>query len=238
MTTNPMLNDTIIEDAAIDSLDGTMTIAGTINKTIILLAIAVLCGAYTFNLGLSGMLDQMGMFTSIGFVGGLIFLIISRFKPQSAMPLSICYSVFEGLLLGGISFIFKEYMIDAIGITFITMLVMLCLYRFTILRATPVYYKFMMIALPSIAIYYLLIIIASAFHITAMSSLVALDNNLFLRLGICALAAFCFIGDFDRIDRYSLANKPRFFEWYFGMSLMVTIVWLYLEVLKTLGRRR
>ena len=138
MTSNPMMNERVYE--GIISTDKPMTISGTVNKTMGLLAIVVLVSAYTWHLVTTGFADKLNLLMWTGAIAAFVMAVIAAFKPQYSKPLSIAYAAFKGLFLGGISAVFNAMypgiVVQAVAGTFISMFVMLLLFKARIIRAT------------------------------------------------------------------------------------------------------
>jgi uncharacterized YccA/Bax inhibitor family protein len=127
---------------------------------------------------------------------------------------------------------------QAIVATFVTMFVMLGLYKTNILRATPTFRKVVLTATLSVVIYYFLVIIASYFKISFLAPLVQSTSLIWVSAIIIVIAALNLILDFDFIEKAAANLMPKYFEWYGGLMLLVTLVWLYLEFLRLLANSR
>ncbi len=238
MTSNPMTQSTIYDGAVVDSQP--MTVSGAVNKTIILLLVTFGVGVFSWTQAFNGYMDKVVMLMWVGIIAGLILAIIMRFKPQNAKVLSLGYAVCEGLAIGGISAMYemqlKGIVANAALITFLTLFVMLFLYKLGIIKATDTFRKVVVTATASIAIFYLVSIVASFFS----PNFIAVWNSGLLGIGLsivfCAVAALNFILDFNFIEEGAQKMAPKYFEWFGAFSLLVTIVWLYLELLRLLAQ--
>lgn len=226
-----------------------MTIEGAANKTGILLAIAILSAGFVWNKFFGAFNpDFPGEATSAvlpfvlgGAIGGFILAIITTFKPQHSGILAPIYAILEGLFLGGVSAIIEVtfgggLVVRAVGLTFAVFGIMLLLYRNKTLRATNKFKKGVIAATGGIALLYFVNFIMSMFG----AGLPFMYDNSLLGIGISlfivVIAALNLILDFDFIERAAEANAPKYMEWYGAFGLMVTLVWLYLEILKLLAR--
>ncbi len=243
MTSNPMAQSRAYEGVAIS--DTPMTIAGTIHKTLFLLFIVVLTGSCTWSLFLTGFLDKAMILLWVGIGVGFIVALITAFKPKYAMPLSILYALCEGLALGVISAMYQALyngiVLQAAGATILTLFAMLVLYRVGAIRATEKFRAVVMTATFGIMIFYLINILLSFFAPAALKFSPIYNNGLIgigFSVVIIAIAALNFILDFDFIEKGTGAMMPKYFEWYGGFSLLVTLVWLYLEMLRLLSKLR
>ncbi len=241
MTSNPMTNDRIYEGAIVS--DAPMTVAGTVNKTLGLLAVVVLVASYTWHLAYTGMADKLQAIMMTGIFGGFILAIIAAFRPQNAKPLSIGYAACEGLALGGISAYmnaaFPGIVAQAILGTFVAMAVVLLLFKSRIIRATETFRAVIVSATIGIAIVYgVSLIMSFFFHNTALSAMINSSGPLGLVISGLVIIVAClnFILDFDFIERGVQQGAPKYLEWYGAFSLLVTLIWLYLEILRLLAK--
>ena len=238
MTSNPMTQSNIYDGAVVDSQP--MTVSGAVNKTITLLLVTFGVGAFSWTQAFNGYMDKVVMLMWVGIIAGLILAIIMRFKPQNAKVLSLGYAVCEGLAIGGISAMYemqlKGIVANAALITFLTLFVMLFLYKLGVIKATDTFRKVVVTATASIAIFYLISIVISFFN----PNFITVWNSGLLGIGLsiafCAVAALNFILDFNFIEEGAQKMAPKYFEWFGAFSLLVTIVWLYLELLRLLAQ--
>lgn len=216
-----------------------MTTTGTLMKTSILGVLLLMTFAYTWYLQLAGFADKAGMLTTVGLFGGLIMAMIISFGPKNnflALTTAL-YAMFEGLLLGSVSAmankIFPGIVPQAVLGTIFTVFGMFLLYSSKIVRCTDTFRKVLYISTFSIFGIYMTQLILSFFHITIPGIFSATPVGIAFSVIVIAVAAFNLILDFDFIDRFS-GEAPKYFEWFGGFSLMVTIVWLYIEILNLL----
>ena len=238
MTSNPMTQSNIYEGAVLDGEP--MTVSGAINKTIALLLITFATGVFSWTQAFNGYMDKVVMLMWVGIIAGLILAIIMRFKPQNAKILSVGYAVCEGLAIGGVSAMYemqlKGIVANAALITFLTLFMMLFLYKTGIIKATETFKKVIFTATASIMVFYLVSIVISFFN----QNFITVWNTGLLGIGLsiafCAVAALNFILDFNFIEEGARNMAPKYFEWFGAFSLLVTIVWLYLELLRLLAQ--
>ena len=240
MTSNPMTNTRVYEGCAIT--DTPMTIAGTVNKSIGLLALVILTAAITWFTAYSGYGDKTYALMITGAIGAFILALIAAFKPQHSKPLSLGYAAFEGLFLGGISAVFNmQYpgiVSQAVVATFCSMFVVLLLFKGKVIRATEGFRSAIIGATITIAVLYGISLLLSLFHIDALSS--ALMSNSLISIGlnaiIAVIACLNFVLDFDFIERGVEMGAPKYLEWYGALSMLITLIWLYIEILKLLAK--
>jgi uncharacterized YccA/Bax inhibitor family protein len=222
----------------IQSMDsGTMTLDGTVNKTGILLALVVLSATYTWNLFFDAGAGAVMPLAAGGAIVGLIFAFITFFKKQWAGTTAPIYALAQGLFLGAISGIFEaQYpgiVIQAVGLTLGTLASLLFLYKTGIVKPTENFRLMVTSGTMGIGLLYL----ASMFlDIDFIHS-----NGLFgigFSLFTVAMAALNLVLDFDFIEQGSEMGAPKYMEWFGAFSLMVTLIWLYLEMLRLLAKWR
>jgi uncharacterized YccA/Bax inhibitor family protein len=246
---NPVLNTAFAEQRQV--LDSEpMTVNGAIGKTLGLLALAVLSAAYTWMLVLQGFTDKAQILMWVGLGGGLIAALAGIFTTAGAMKkgenpkaivwLAPAYALFEGLALGGISVmyqgIYNGIVFQAILATFAVMLVMLVLFRANAIRATEKFRSVLLTATLSVFVIYLIQLIASFFGRGIPLIFDSGSIGIVFSLVVVAIASLNLIIDFDFIERAAQNLVPKNYEWYGAMGLMITLVWLYLEVLRLLAK--
>ncbi len=237
MISNPMLRTQIIENTL--ELEKPMTVQGAINKTLLLLTIVVLSGGYIWGLCFKGYTNNVIAITIAGARMGVMLSFVTAFKPQVAKITGSAYAICEGVVLGGVSYYYQALydgiVMQAVGITLIAFFSMLFLYATGIIKATEKYIKIVIASTAAIMIYYLI-----TFIMSLLGHPVTIFNGGLFGIGIslifCVAACSNFILDFDFIEKGAQANAPKYYEWYGAFGLMVTIIWLYFEVLKLLAQ--
>jgi len=233
---NPLLKNDFFERQ--HAGQETMTLSGVINKSIILWVFLAV-GAFFSWTNPQTVLPLM--FPLI--FGGLILALINIFKKTVSPFLSPVYAFVEGLILGVISLYFEKtypgVVINAILLTVCVLFCMLAAYRSGILRATPLFMKVVVFSTLAIALVYVIDILLNVFGAGSFpylhdSSLIGIA----ISLVIVAIASLNLIIDFELIAQASRSGAPKYMEWYCSFALMVTLVWLYLEVLRLLGKIR
>jgi uncharacterized YccA/Bax inhibitor family protein len=243
---NPTLSQKMFDRSASmeASLQGTMSVRGTINKFGFLLLMVVAGAAYNWHLFAENNRSQMSTLMIVGFIGGFIAALIISFKPTVARWLAPLYGLLEGLALGGISAILNEgfaknypgLIMQAVLLTFGVAFAMFFLYNFRIIKATERFKSIMLTAMVGIMIFFALTWILRMFGVNVSflydNSMLSIGISLFL-VGIAALNL---ILDFDMIEQGAERGAPKYMEWYGAFGLMVTLVWLYLEILRLLSK--
>ncbi|MFZ0303589.1 MAG: Bax inhibitor-1/YccA family protein [Terracidiphilus sp.] len=221
-----------------------MTMSGTVNKTGILLLCALASAAWTWK---SFMETQdpasVSLQLMVGLFGGMIFAFVTIFKKEWSPVTAPIYSLLEGMALGGISaFVNLKYpgiAFQAVSLTFGTLFVMLFLYRSGIIKVTDKLRMGIFAATGGICIFYFASMLLGFFHINFFGSVwgsgvVGIGFSLF----VVAIAALNLVLDFDFIEQGVTAGAPKYMEWYGGFGIMVTLVWLYIEILRLLSKVR
>jgi len=241
---NPLLSEKIILKSKLNYSKNHMTVEGTVNKSILLLTLLVITAlitwSYVFRAEISPFLPVLIISSSIL---GLIFALITIFKQNTAMYTAPIYAVIQGVFLASISTLFEltfpGIVMQAILLTFGVFFIMLYLFKSKIIRVTEKFKAVMVSAIGGIFIIYLLSFILSLFgvgisNVLFGSGIIGIGFGLF----VVVIAALTLILDFDRIVKASKEKLPQHFEWYCAFSLMVTLIWLYLEILRLLARLR
>ena len=243
---NPTLTQKIF-DKSISleaSHQGTMSVRGAINKFGFLMLMIIAGAAYNWHLFEEGKGSTMSTLMIVGIIGGLITGFAISFKPNWAGYLAPLYGLLEGLFIGGISAIMNEafakkypgLVMQAVGLTFGVAIAMFLLYNFRIIRATEKFKSVVISATVGIGIFYLITIVLGWFGVNVGF---AYDNSLLsigISLFVVAIAALNLIMDFDMIEKGAELGAPKFMEWYGAFGLLVTMVWLYLEILRLLSK--
>ena len=222
----------------------TMTIQGTVNKTGILMLCLLVGAAWTWGLSHSPEPEAALPWTFGGVIGGLVMAMVTIFKKNWSPLTSPIYAVLEGLFLGGISAFFeKSYpgiAMQAISLTFGVMIVMLLAYKFRIIQATRGFVLGVIVATGGIALVYAANMILAIFFPSHQFSVLnsATPLGIGISVFVVIIAALNLIIDFDMIERASQAGAPKYMEWYGAFGLMVTLIWLYMEILRLLGKLR
>jgi uncharacterized YccA/Bax inhibitor family protein len=241
-TSNPTLNGKVFTSLA-GAPGETMTLNGTVNKTGILLVCAVATAAWTWHLAMNPATLPMDYGLLLGgMIGGLIFALITTFKKSWAPVTAPGYALLEGLVLGSISALFEQrypgIAIESVCLTFGTMFVLLLAYRSGMIKVTQKFRLGVVAATGAIFLFYMMEMVLGFFGI----HFVAVNGSGLLGIGISlvivCVAALNLVLDFDFIESGVAAGAPKYMEWYGAFGLMVTLVWLYLEMLRLMAKLR
>lgn len=235
--TNPTLSENLWDQfrgMGFASASDRMTVAGTLNKSLLLIVITLV----TATLNWSFIASNPGVGYGVTIISALVgfgVAIFTAFNVEKSPITAPVYAGVEGLVLGGISAIFAAayhgIVAVAVPLTICVLFLMLGLYRAGVLRATPMFTRVIVIATCGIGAFYLLNMVLRLFGI-GVSLFQLGPMGIGISLFICAIAALNFVLDFDFIERGAEAGAPKYMEWYGAFSLCVTLFWLYLEILR------
>ena len=247
---NPSLNAETFSNSAPDASfaasapAATMTLQGTVNRTGILLALVFVSASYTWSMFFSSSNPATVMPWAIGgAVVGLLLALVTMFKKQWSGITAPLYAIAEGLFLGAISAIFEaQYpgiVIQAVGLTLGTLASLLFLYKTGLVKPTENFRLMVTSATMGIGLLYLVSMLMNMF---GSGGIGFIHSNGFFGIGfslfVVAIAALNLVLDFDFIEQGSEMGAPKYMEWFGAFSLMVTLIWLYLEMLRLLAKLR
>lgn len=217
-----------------------MTLEGTVNKSFLLLVVLMACALLPWSQALNGNLAAVGGEMMLGLIAGFILALIVSFKPNTATYLALPYAALEGLVLGGISAEFNlrypGIAIEAVAATFAVAVVMLVLYRTHVIRVTDRFRHMVVGATLGIVLLYAATWILGWFHVAVPFINAATPLGIGFSVVVVGIAAFNLALDFDMIERGAAGGAPKYMEWYGAFALMVTLVWMYLEMLRLLSK--
>jgi len=238
-TSNPMMKESIFTQAIAGS--ETMTLQGAVNKTVALLALVVIGASYSWSLFYNQGAAAVQPWMIGGLIGGFVFAMITIFKAHWAPKTAPIYAVLQGLALGGISAFFETrfpgIVIQAVGLTFGTLFALLFAYKSRLIQATENFKLGVFAATGGIAVVYVVGFIGSFFGWQIPLIHESGTFGILFSLFVVVVAALNLVLDFDFIER-GHGVAPRYMEWYAAFGLVVTLVWLYLELLRLLSKLR
>jgi uncharacterized YccA/Bax inhibitor family protein len=239
-TSNPALRDDVFNVARVDG-GGTMTVNGTVNKTGLLLILALLTASASWVLGTGGGPGVAGWAIGASLVG-LAVAIATIVRPRWSPVTAPIYALVEGVVLGLVSMWFEAsypgIAIQAVALTFGVFGVMLVLYRTGVIKVTQRFRAGVLGATLGIAVVYLVSLVLGLFGVRVPFLNDASPLGILISLAIVTVAALNLVLDFDLIDRGARSGAPAYMEWYAAFGLLVTLVWLYLELLRLLAKLR
>jgi uncharacterized YccA/Bax inhibitor family protein len=230
---SPFFNEQKILDSRSSDYSERMTVEGAVNKTFLLMAILLVTAVFNYE-------AQNPLFTMVGAIGGLIVAIITAFRQQNANVLAPIYAALEGLFVGGITAMYASavsgIVFQALTLTISVLLIMLFLYKTRIVKVTAGLRTGIIMATSAIALLYLVSFALSFFSISVPyiheGGMIGIGFSLF----VVGLAAMNLLLDFDNFERGEQIGAPKSMEWYSAMGLLITIVWLYVEILRLLSK--
>ncbi|MFZ4622242.1 MAG: Bax inhibitor-1/YccA family protein [Bacteroidota bacterium] len=238
-TANPALNDKTFQQTGFGQYADTMTLQGTVNKAGMMLLLLIAGAAYTWNLFLEQD-PSVTMWMMVGVIGGLIVSFVTIFKKEWSAVTAPLYAILEGFALGGISVILESMypgiVIQAVALTFGTAGCLLIAYKSGMIKATENFKLGIFAATGGIALIYMLGWILGFFGI----AIPYIHENGLIGIGfslvVVVIAALNLVLDFDFIEKGAEMGAPKYMEWYAAFGLMVTLIWLYIEILRLLSK--
>jgi uncharacterized YccA/Bax inhibitor family protein len=239
---NPALTEKTFQNTLVVDESDVMTERGTMNKFFLLFLLVMGTASLTWSAYFQG--KDVSAWMLVGAFGGLGVAIVMAFKPVWASFLAPVYALLEGAFVGGISayydYAFQKIapgiVMQAVGLTFGVVIAMFVLYRFGVIKATEKFKTIVITATMGIAIFYLLAMVLRLFHIDIPFIHQGSTLGIVFSLVIVGIAALNLILDFDMIENGAKMGAPKYMEWYGAFGLLVTIVWLYIEILRLLSK--
>jgi len=240
MTGNPTLSPKVFTQAGLATSDEAMTVQGTVNKTAFLLLLTTLSAAYTWQLFWKGDVASANGWLMGGALAGFVVAMITCFKPVWSPFTAPLYAVFEGLFIGGLSSLFEKQfpgiVIQAVMLTFGTLAALLAAYSTGMIRVSSAFRRGVFATTGGIAILYLVSMVLGFFHIQIPGIFGNGPVGIGFSIVVVIIAAMNLVLDFDMIESGAQQGAPKYMEWYCSFGLMVTLIWLYLEILRLLSK--
>ena len=234
---NPALNTKTFSGFDMTT-EASMTIMGTVHKTALGLLLLMSTALFTWNMP-AGDPRATGLMI-VGMIGGLIVAIITIFKHHLAKYTVPAYALLEGLALGGISKFFEVMypgiVNQAVMLTFGTLGALLLSYRSGLIKATENFKLGVVAATGGIFFVYLISWVLSWFSVSVPLIHSNSNMSILFSIGVVVIAALNLVLDFDFIEEGSEKGAPKYMEWYGAFGLLVTLIWLYLEILRLLAK--
>lgn len=235
---NPMLKKSFASPTSVSgdyAREGTMTSQGAINKTLILFGVLLITGIYNFQL-------QSTTLMIGGAIIGLILVIFNVFKKEYSPYIAPAYAAMEGLFVGGISGIYAGYgggiVMQAISLTLLVLFIMLFIHKTGIIPVTNKFRTGVIMATGAIALMYVISMVLSFFGIHMPFIHEGGTFGILFSLGVIGIASLNLLLDFDLIVKGEEYGAPKYMEWFSAMGLMITLIWLYIEILRLLTKLR
>ncbi len=239
---NPALSEKVFQGTLVAPGSETMTERGTMNKFFFLFLMLMASASFTWKAFYDG--KDIGPWIIGSAIGGFIVAMVIVFKREWSSYLAPLYGLLEGVFVGGISATYNNVfqktapgiVMQAVLLTFGAVIAMFLLYRFRVIKATQRFKSVIFTATAGIAIFYLLAIVLRMFSIDIAFIHEGTSIGIIFSLFVVGIAALNLILDFDMIEQGAAMGAPKYMEWYGAFGLMVTIVWLYLEILRLLAK--
>jgi len=243
---NPMLNEkAIAKTVALEKerkggngpwmeASNQMTVMGAVNKTVLLTVLLLAVALFSYSMPLQ-------IFMPVGALGGAAVYMLTSFKPHLSPITAPLYSVLKGLFVGAVSFYYASMydgiIFQSLSLTIATLLAMLLVYRSGLIKVTQRFRMIVGMAVGAIMITYLISWIGT---LTGGFEVPYIHDSTPLGIGISVViigvASLYLLMNFDNFEKGEQMGAPKHMEWYFGMGLMFTIVWLYVEFLRLLSK--
>ncbi|MBN1807597.1 MAG: Bax inhibitor-1/YccA family protein [Planctomycetes bacterium] len=257
-TANPALSERTFADprtrAEAAGAETLMTVAGTMNRAALLLLVLVAAAFWVWKLfadagGMSGDLELLPLAAQAvmpwmigGLIGGLVLALVTIFGRKIAAFTAPLYAVCEGFLIGGLSaFLETRYpgiVLQAVGLTFGVFLALLFIYRTGIIKVTDKFRLGVLAATGAVALVYLVSFLMGFFGVSVPYIHGGGAIGIGFSVVVVVIASLNLVLDFDFIQRGSEMGAPKYMEWYAAFGLIVTLVWLYIEILRLLSKIR
>jgi uncharacterized YccA/Bax inhibitor family protein len=238
-TSNPALNSKTFQGNA--AVGDAMTLQGTVNKTGFLLLCVIATASVTWHLEAAGN-PNVGALLAVGAIGGFITAMITIFKKTWSPVTAPIYALLEGLALGGISALLENrypgIAMQAVGLTFGVLFCLLLAYHTGIIRVTDRFRLGVVAATGAIAVTYLADMVLHFFNIQIPFIHQSGVWGILFSVFVVIIASMNLVLDFDFIESGTKSGAPKYMEWYGAFGLMVTLIWLYLEILRLLSKSR
>jgi len=250
-TSNPVFSKNVFAQSYAGTAQGVMTMQGTINKSILLLVIIVVAASFTWNMATQGNGAAFTLMTA-GAILGFITAIVTVFKKDWARITAPMYAVFQGLFLGGVSAVIQMAVVapriaegelapatsgivfQAVALTFAVFLIMFLLYRNKIIQPTQKFMMGVVAATGAVALLYIVNIVMGLFGAPLSFLHSPTPLGIGISIVVVIIAALNLILDFKNIEDGVAQQAPKNMEWFAAFGLMVTLVWLYIEILRLL----
>ena len=241
-SSNPLLSEERLAKASSQPLDGgviqrsgseVMTVDGAVNKTFLLGALLTATAVYSF-------FFPSQLFVWGGAIGGLILVFVMAFKPTMSGTLAPIYALLEGLFVGSVTAVYAGgfgvgLVFNAILGTISVLFMMLFIYKAGIIKVNEKFRSGMMMAIGAIFLVYMLNIVLSFFGMNVPFLHQGGPIGIGISVVIIGVASLSLLLDFDNIERGAAMRAPKYMEWFSAVGLIVTLVWLYFEILRLLA---
>lgn len=213
---------------------GSMTVYGAINKSVILTGILLVTAIYSYTMATPNPILMWG-----GAIGGLVCVLVASFKKELSPFMAPLYAALEGFFVGSITAIYAAaytgIVLNAVSGTICVLLLMLMLYRSGLIKVTQKFRSGVIMATGAVLLIYVLNIVLSMFGINMPFLHEGGMIGIGISLVIIGIASMNLLLDFDLFEKGEQHGAPKYMEWFAGMALLITLVWLYVEILRLLS---
>ena len=234
---NPTLRDDTFRGVPREAGDA-MTLQGTVNKTGLSLLILLATASFTWQQAMAR--EPVGLLLWLGLLGGLVVALVTAFKPVWAPVTTPVYAALEGLFLGAVSAVYElrypGIVMNAVGLTFGCLAALLAAYSSGLIRPSENFKLGIVAATGGVALLYMVSMALGFFGVRVPFIHDSGPLGIVFSVFVVALAALNLVLDFDFIEEGARRGAPRHMEWYGAFGLLVTLVWLYLEILRLLAK--
>ncbi|WP_251671741.1 MULTISPECIES: Bax inhibitor-1/YccA family protein [unclassified Sporosarcina] len=239
-SSNPSLGKDTFRGLRADNRQQVMTINGTVNKTFLLFILLCATAAFTWSQYFAG--NDIQPLMLIGLIGGFTMALITIFLKKIAAYTAPLYALLEGLAIGGISAMYETQFsgitTQAILLTFGTLFSLLFIYKSGWIKVTQNFKLGVFAATGAVMFVYIADLILRFFGMNVLFIHETGLVGIIISAVIVVIAALNLVLDFDFIEEGAKQQAPKYMEWYGAFGLMVTLVWLYLEILRLISKLR
>ncbi len=242
-TANPVMNEAVYRRAGYESAPGAaMTVQGAVVKTAFFLVLLVIAASYTWSLLLGPQPNEQLAYglAAGGAIVGFIIALITCFVPKAAPVTGSIYAICEGLFLGAISAAvntrYPGIAVNAVMLTIGVFAMMLFLYGTRIIQVTQSFVIGVVAATGAIFLVYLVSMVMNMFGVGMPYIHGSGPIGIGFSVIVVIIAALNLILDFGFIEQGARSHAPKYMEWYGAFSLLVTLVWMYIEILRLLAK--
>ncbi len=242
-SSNPVMQEKTYQGTILEGISTgeEMTLKGTMNKFGVMIMLMIGSTLFAWSQFYKGSDPKPLMM--IGVFGGLALALVMAFKMKWASFLAPAYAILEGLFVGSISAIYDYAYpglpMQAVALTLLVTLIMFLIYRYKIIKVTSKLRTVIVVATSAVAIFYLIQWLtyaiggtAIAYNFTNSATPISIGFSILMVI----LASFNLLLNFDTVEKGVEMRAPKYMEWYSAFGLMVTVVWLYLEILRLLSK--
>ena len=242
-SSNPVMQEKTFQGTVLEGISTgeEMSMKGTMNKFGVLILLMMGSTVFSWSQFYKGGDPRTMMY--IGVFGGLALALVMAFKPKLSTFLAPVYAILEGLFVGSVSAIYNYTYpglpVQAVALTLLVCLVMFLIYRYRIIKVTSKFRTVIVVATSAVALFYLIQWMTYAFTGSAIGTELTSSNtpiSIGFSILMVALAFFNLLLNFDTVEKGIEMKAPKYMEWYCSFGLLVTVVWLYLEILRLLSK--